>query len=136
MGSKLLFRIFILGVFITDAIYISLMFVLERDLPPSLSAYVASQLENVGTTTDIVIGIGLLVILVASFYSMIALLFFAGHARVIFIASFVLGALLSLNNPPTVQTALETFVITIGTLLCGIIITLMYTEPLKIEFEK
>jgi hypothetical protein len=112
-------------------------------LPAAVESYLAEQ--NAGTManvfseanwgTQIAVGITFVLYLIAYLTSLIGLLRFRGWARWLFIIVVGLMLVFIISGGTTLSTPIDALVSTIGAMVDGAILTLLFIEPVRARFR-
>lgn len=112
-------------------------------LPAAIEAYLETQ--NVGTManvfseanwgTQIAVGIMLLLYLVAYLAALLGMLGFRRWARWLFVIVVSLTLIFIASGGTALSTPIETLVSTVGAMVDGAILTLLFIEPIRARFR-
>ena len=145
MAATTIFRGLILAalaIFAADIATV-VMWYFAADLPETVQSYLDAQ--NAGTLsnvfseanlgTQIAVGLLMLLYLIAYLAALLGLLGFRGWARWVFFIVIGLTLVFIISGGTSLSTPIEQFVTTLGSMVDGAILTLLFIEPIRARFR-
>jgi len=129
------YRILVILTFLVLVLSLSLDYFWQKDLVEFVAEF-AESLLDIGVIRNNFLNIFFTLMLLLAIYSFVGLLRLQKHARYVFLAVFLFLVPIYLLLGVSVQSGLSRLFSDVGLIMSGVLIALMFTQPVKYYFDR